>query len=72
MGRTVGGRSRPRQKPSVSAPVEAEEGGEGIRPHVSDASCWCSPVEVEPGVFLHHDHAYVPDLQGVIQGDDAL
>ena len=73
------------RKPSVSAAGEANDGGIPIRPdHISDPSCWCGPIEVEPGVWLHHPappvlpfeerepqlDGYVPDIEGVIEGDD--
>ena len=78
------------QNPSVPAADEAKLGGEYIllhpREHLSSPECWCAPVEVEPGLWLHNDDAthslpfeerepqldgYVPDIKGHIEGDDA-
>lgn len=53
MGRNVGQTDEPDQEASVSAPLTPERGGQGIRPHIPFPFCWCCPVEVEPGVWLH-------------------
>jgi len=85
MGRVMDGAQSGSQEPSVSAVDNGKAGGEGIRPqHVSSPSCWCGPIEVEPGVWLHHPlptalplidrepwvEGYVPDIKGHIEGDD--
>jgi len=48
------------------------------RAHIDSVDCWCGPVEDWPGVLMHRhgqalypDDGYVPDLKGVIEGDDA-
>lgn len=53
MGRTVGQPDEPDQEAGVSAPLEAERDGQGIRPHVASPDCWCCPIEDEPGVWIH-------------------
>jgi len=54
-------------------------------PHQPSPDCWCHPVEIEPGIWVHHADtqvlpngssdpfldAYVPDIKGVIQGDES-
>jgi hypothetical protein len=44
------------------------------RPHDATPDCWCQPIEESPGVWVHRldpdVEGYVPDLQGVIEGDD--
>jgi hypothetical protein len=46
-----------------------------IREHVASPDCWCRPVEEYPGLWVHRldpdIEGYVPDLKGVIEGDDA-
>ena len=69
MGRMGDQSSDADRNPSVSAADEAVDGGIPIRPgHISSPSCWCHPVEVEPGLWLHNE--YVSDLRGAIEGDD--
>ena len=45
-----------------------------IREHVSSPDCWCHPIEVEPGLWVHRPdpdiEGYVPDLKGAIEGND--
>jgi hypothetical protein len=54
---------------SIPADVEPVRDEHCIHPdHISDPSCWCHPIEVEPGLWLHNE--YVSDLRGAIQGDD--
>lgn len=48
------------------------------REHVASPDCWCNPVEAERGVWVHRKEGggyllhqdYVPDIKGVIEGDE--
>jgi hypothetical protein len=78
MGRTRGRVYIHQPYPRLRAGKKANNGGEGIRlhhrTHLSSPDCWCNPIEESPGVWVHRldpdVESYVPDLQGVIEGDD--
>jgi hypothetical protein len=80
MGRTWSEAEWDEADARVAAAEKADKAGQGIRPHprehLSTPDCWCHPIEESPGVWVHNDalpfEGYVPDLQGVIEGDDAL
>ena len=75
MGRSVGRQDSANENPSVSAGFEPELDGYSIRPHTASVDCWCRPIDMGDGVWLHSDSShhldYVPDIKGIVQGDDA-
>jgi hypothetical protein len=80
MGRRMGGAQSWSQESSVSAADDGKAGGEDIRQHprehLSTPDCWCHPIEESPGVWVHRldpdVEGYVPDIKGVIEGDDGV
>lgn len=44
-------------------PVGGEE-----PPHVTDLSCWCQPIELEPNIVVHHakDFREARERHGVV------
>ena len=80
MGREMGRRPEPERKPSIPAPLKPDAGGHCIRPHAEQ----CGDIPAIPDLERRTGLApkrqgsdawidsYVPDIKGVIEGDEAF